>query len=586
MLLENDYSEGARTACVFHGKIPQAEEMEFTVNGSLVAAQFGYRGADYIWTSQKFKDDSVLKDCIFLVFSEKCYLYDQQIKELLKEIPLPVDESIPDSNIWALQAFDKIIIMRAGVNNEPLKPLVWNGSFDGSLELAPDAKAYYSIPHSNIALWHGNRLVVPLQWASIPLEKISFDHEKGIATCQTSADTGLKSGSTITIEGAEAAFLNGVKTILGVQEQVYDEEGNLTTPASFTFSAGADSSLVEEGEGLAALYQSVDEYVLSGILEPFEFDFVKCHFRINKGSGDSIVAFAPYQQNSMIVFMRKSIWIHSGLDDIENSTVSLVTDEFGCVSARSIATIGTNIYFLSDAGVYSLAISSELNLRGAAEPLSKDIEPVTRRINLSASDKACGAYCNNRYYLAVPLDGATRNNAILVYNLLNGAWESVDVYPESMHFDTLCVAIYDGQKRVFGISKAGGISLLEEREDGDEVGMIGAAGYEVSGVSASLKTRAYAFSSPELKRFARLQADVCASDTDNYSLSATFENPDSSTETWNFSGRGKDNSFTHRTALRRTAHRAYAIFSSSQGRPELRQVVFDATTKTSDSRKA
>jgi hypothetical protein len=95
---------------------------------------------------------------------------------------------------------------------------------------------------------------------------------------------------------------------------------------------------------------------------------------------------------------------------------------------------GNAMFFLSDDGVYAVEFLNDYNLRGADEPISKNIQPYIDRINKNLAGEAVGVLFNNRYYLAVALDSmpgannATGNNAILVFNFLNKGWESIDTF--------------------------------------------------------------------------------------------------------------------------------------------------------------
>ena len=61
------------------------------------------------------------------------------------------------------------------------------------------------------------------------------------------------------------------------------------------------------------------------------------------------------------------------------------------------------------------------------------IENVWKRVNREAMDEMCAALYKDRYYLAVPLDGATANNALIVYNIEEGTFLLyTDIYIESM----------------------------------------------------------------------------------------------------------------------------------------------------------
>ena len=98
---------------------------------------------------------------------------------------------------------------------------------------------------------------------------------------------------------------------------------------------------------------------------------------------------------------------------------------YGCIAAKSVATVGKDIWFLDRSGVRSLAVTESGKVQGVDKPVSDAIQPLIDRINWSSAGKAVAAYHNNRYFIAVPIDGATENNAILVYDFRNKYKESI-----------------------------------------------------------------------------------------------------------------------------------------------------------------
>lgn len=173
-------------------------------------------------------------------------------------------------------------------------------------------------------------------------------------------------------------------------------------------------------------------------------------FTINDGSSDTLVAICPWTLNEFVIFMRNSIFYASagtGANTLgdpateDNSYIKSLASDIGCIAKGSIVQAGGGILFLSDNGVYILNPAGAGNGAGntpegmrlltIAEPLSAPISDVIDRINFNAVDKAVATYWENRYYLSVPLDDSEVNNAVLVYNFINKAWESVDKYPEN-----------------------------------------------------------------------------------------------------------------------------------------------------------
>lgn len=178
-------------------------------------------------------------------------------------------------------------------------------------------------------------------------------------------------------------------------------------------------------------------------------------FTINDGSSDTLVAIAPWTLNEFVIFMRNSIFYaaagvgaNAAGDQAQESDsyIKSLASDVGCIAKGSIVQAGGGIIFLSDNGVYILNPAGAGNGSGntpegmrlltIAEPLSAPISDVIARINFNAVGKAVATYFENRYYLAVPLDGSEYNNAILVYNFINKAWESVDTYPVNASIET------------------------------------------------------------------------------------------------------------------------------------------------------
>jgi len=178
-----------------------------------------------------------------------------------------------------------------------------------------------------------------------------------------------------------------------------------------------------------------DEIVASDILDSDTYDRVYSQFRVTAGIADHLVGLQPFFNDGLLVLMRNSLHLLAGTQgSLEDTVVTELTKEVGCLARRSVVGIGSAVFFLSDNGVYGVEFIDQYNLRGIQEPLSKPIQGYIDRINADLAAAAVGVYFNNRYFLAVPLDSAPKvgdaqgNNSVLVFNVLNRAWESVDTY--------------------------------------------------------------------------------------------------------------------------------------------------------------
>lgn len=237
---------------------------------------------------------------------------------------------------------------------------------------------------------------------------------------------------------------------------------------------------------------------------------------------------------------------------------------------------------------------------GNTLPLSEPIADFFDSVNYSAVQNSVATYFNNRFYIALPANAATRNNRILVYNTLNQNWESIDYYPTGLFSDNLILSAFLNQRRLMiitnfaGIAQYGGVFLSEEISEGDE--------YDTSTVTpvlpfnlfpesaqitestlnpdstqsfvhipASVKTREYAFGGTSEKRFSRGEFTFNNVANDFVRIDATTYDPDA-TETvleYSFSGTS-DGTLRPRIAARGTSIACTVNFSV--GRPALKSV--------------
>jgi hypothetical protein len=296
-----------------------------------------------------------------------------------------------------------------------------------------------------------------------------------------------------------------------------------------------------EGTSLSPTYTDRklrDEICASDILDSSTFDSIASQFRITAGIADYLVAMHPFYEDNMIVFNRNSIHMITGTQGTLSDTVLReMTREVGCLARKSIVTKGNTILFLSDDGVYALDFIDQYNLRGTEEPLSKAIQPFIDRINKGLAANSVGIYFNNRYFLAVPLDSAVGaddaqgNNSILVFNMKNKAWESIDTFGDNdFNITNLLKGQAEERNELYIVNSNGGIHLADANEEAQDNYSISTTGSELqSGIDYELQTRGYTFKDYGRKKFKKAtiqmqSGEFNASDVDF--LFAT-EDPDS-----------------------------------------------------------
>ena len=164
--------------------------------------------------------------------------------------------------------------------------------------------------------------------------------------------------------------------------------------------------------------------------------------RVEPGIGGNIMGFVPLRGPSpqLLVFKEKAIavltafWgsssslipIAADALDFVRSSIRLVSDNVGCIAPESIQFIpgapGGDIYFLSRDGIRAMSRAADDTISGASIPISDTIRPTIKRINFRYAKRAVSAFFDNKYHIAVPLDGATENSHVLSFDVVNQAW--------------------------------------------------------------------------------------------------------------------------------------------------------------------
>ena len=274
----------------------------------------------------------------------------------------------------------------------------------------------------------------------------------------------------------------------------------------------------------------LDEVIASDILDTDTYDQVYAQYRFNAGTSDFVVALHSFAEDRLLVFNRNSIHIVTNTTDLKGASTQILTDEVGCVARKSIEQIGNQVIFLSDNGVYGTQFLDEYNLRGTEIPLSEPINESIQRINKNAQENAVAVYFDNRYYIAVPLDSSTNNNAILIYNFLNKQWESIDTVNDANYHVSNLLVLGDGDKRgVYAVNDIGGVHRIDHRLDGVDRVITQIGGTEQSlQIPGALTTRQYTLGTLDRKRWKEFDFHIQSSDLNTSDLNIDFEteNPD------------------------------------------------------------
>lgn len=293
---------------------------------------------------------------------------------------------------------------------------------------------------------------------------------------------------------------------------------------------------VDDAEDSFTYRAILDEVIVSDILDSNTYDQVYAQYRFNAGTADFNVGLHSFSDDKLLVFNRNSIHLVSGAG--LDATVQLITNEVGCVARNSIIQVGNNVLFLSDNGVYGANFQDLYNLRGNEVPLSSPIDPVIKRINRAVWDKSVGVYFDNRYYLAVPLDGSQVNNAILIFNFINKQWESIDTTEDvNWNIANLIVAGKKADRAVYAVNTLGGLHKLDARVDAvdllaTEIPVEGQEETVAYDIPASVTTRQFTLGTIDRKRWNNFELHVQSSpdNASDLSISAELENIDSTVD--------------------------------------------------------
>lgn len=324
-----------------------------------------------------------------------------------------------------------------------------------------------------------------------------------------------------------------------------------------------------------------DTVCVSNYLDHEHWDILDA-FTFNNGGNDEIISIAPWTLNEFTVFMRHSIfYVNTGVgryvtgDALSTDCFikTLVTD-VGCMAKRSVVQANGGVIFLSDNGVYAMnptqvGSNESMRLLTNAQPISAPINDVISRINRTYAYRSVAVYWDNRYYLAVPLDSSATNNAVLIYNFILNAWESVDTYPAGIDVFNFVIAKKDNIRRLFIIDSNEGVFLTEELdydEYGNQIGKpkcddttfkldsegarLESTAFSPVTIDSSLKTRRYTFGSYSDKRFSSSEIDFDFQIGSEIATYVDVSNEDSYAQIDNYTS-SYNNDETRRTPIRK-----------------------------------
>ena len=284
----------------------------------------------------------------------------------------------------------------------------------------------------------------------------------------------------------------------------------------------------------------LDEILFSEPEQPDTYDEVFATSRLKQGGDDKLIGLFSFTEDRLLAFMRDSIYLFQNTTDLRSRVKVLLTNEIGLVARNSVVQVGNQVIFLSDNGVYGLSFQDLYNLRGNDKPLSESIQGTIDNINKAARDKSIAVYFDNRYYIAVPTGNSLLPNTILIYNFLNGQWESVDTvgsksrysFTDDVNWDIQNLIIGgDGDDRgVYAVNSLGGVHRLDSSSTNSFDSVITQIGGSTQSVpiEGKIRTRQFNFKDIQRKKWNTFELQLESNDAliSDASITFTTENAD------------------------------------------------------------
>ena len=443
-----------------------------------------------------------------------------------------------DTDVNLLQAFNYLFLFRDGLTTlqftgtlvgSPAFTLVSNGAYTQPLTLTASAncaisKGVVTISETAHGLVAGNTVRI-IDRGTTNLNNLS---EYFITTASANTFTFFATADNITgatvVLGSPQSSGGGFTHMPAPPWAIYHQR-RLWMPYYYTMAGSSGSPTITSRN-------ITDEIIASDILDQNTYDQIENNFRIASGGADYVVAIQPFSEDNVVVFNRNTIHLIRGVSQpLKDVAVQEVTREVGCIARKTVVQVGNQIFFLSDNGVYSVNFEDLYNLRGASIPMSEAINPLIQRINPLYITNCVATYHDNRYYIAVPLDTSTENNAIFIYNFLNQGWESLDIIEQNgWNVREFIRAGAGGLNSLYVVNKDGGIHILDYREDDKDVVNLQIGGTATAyPIYSELKTRQYTGGTMDRKRFNSFELQAQSSDSNVSDIAITFsaQNPDS-----------------------------------------------------------
>ena len=550
------------------------------------------------------------KRYLVVIAKNSLYLYDLDTAEVVGNYPFPTNRSVkPNSIVSMVQAANKIYILRG----EAERYITGNGNVGQRVSCSgTTATVTTSEPHGLI---ENQEFVIETNspTTSGPTIVNGFVVKTVIndSTFTYEYNTSYSGTSPYVIQVCNPVLEFDGSSVKVVKQGIIDGTvAGGTTPTECDFPP---TSIAHYHKNRLFVKYSKDEIAVSDYLPnedgDWVFDLTIQALTINQGDEQDIVGFHPWTRDEVLVLKTGSIYAAKFADDtgdpnvsLQNSYVRSLTLDLGCVSQKSIANVSGIVFFLSKKGVLKLEPQLDTALLANTAPMSIHIQKYIDRINQNYAYKAVATVFNGRYYLAVPIDDSEVNNYILVYNLTNEMWESVDTFDADFNINGMIQTKLSSssiENKLLYWNNKNGIYIAEQNEEHDQYGdVISGISFNVydetvrtygiflnftleeivyrsSEIQGFAKTRRLIFNTLQSKRFIAAMSDVNFNETGVLRTSVNTYNPDTTNIVDTCSSANQEDK-TRKFPVRKVAVGLDIEFSSLQGRPQVTSFAVEA----------
>lgn len=439
-----------------------------------------------------------------------------------------------------IQAFNKVYIFRKGHT-----ALRWNGDLTGSPNFTPVPSGSFTQP---VLLDTNNNTVISN--GVVTVSETGHNLENGDTIVITDkGSSGLTVGDEYRVNVSSADEFYFYAEVDDLTSHTVGYIARLSAGGGYIHMPGAEYGVFHQDRMVVPFTHNdasppvsrdiVDEILFSQAEQPEVFDPLFGQSRLMQGGDDKVMGLFSFTEDKLLVFMRDSIYSFTNTTNIRGAVKTLLTQEIGLVARRSVVQVANQVIFLSDNGVYGLSFQDLYNLRGNDKPLSEPIQGTIDTINKQYWHKSVAVYFDNRYYIAVPTGDSQNPDTILIFNFLNGQWESVDTVakndittgaPVNWDIQNLIVGGDGDDRGVYAINSLGGIHRLDSSSGSNTDQLITQIGGSTQSVpiEAKLRTRQFNFKDIQRKKWNNFELQLASNDDliSNVNITFTTENID------------------------------------------------------------